>query len=54
MKLSKTGKPLCCQCRKLATNSLEYRVTENGMRKKQYVYLCDTHATTLSEKGIQR
>lgn len=41
MNVSKTGKPLCCQCRKLATHTGNYH-RSNGEPK--HLYYCATHA----------
>lgn len=47
MKVSKTGKPLCARCRRLATHRTAYGSTKNGKREVCYVYHCDRHMTTL-------
>lgn len=46
MKLSRTGKPLCTRCRRLATHEGNYhRTRENGGEwKPGKLYYCATHA----------
>lgn len=45
MKLSKTGKPLCARCRRLATHRMSALSRANGYVERIYVYHCDEHKT---------
>jgi hypothetical protein len=46
MKLSRTGKPLCTRCRKLATHAGNYH-RSNGQPK--HLYYCTEHAASVRD-----
>jgi hypothetical protein len=50
MKLSRTGRPLCAHCRRLATHEGSYhRSRENGVWRPGKLYYCTTHAANCND-----